>query len=136
MLVGRDAESLRQAVLPSGGPTERLACQAADVATPDGRRDVVDRAVAWRCNVLVNNAGVGEFALVDEQTDAGLERLFAVNALAPMQLTRALLPHLRLQPEAAILNVGSVFGSLAYPGVRRVLGEQVRVARLHGGPAP
>lgn len=116
MLVGRDPEALRQAVLPGGGPTGRIVCQAADVATRDGRRAVADQAVEWRCNVLVNNAGVGEFAFVDEQTDAGLERLFAVNALAPMQLTRVLLPHLRLQPEAAILNVGSVFGSLAYPG--------------------
>jgi short-subunit dehydrogenase len=66
--------------------------------------------------VLVNNAGLGEFAFVDDQTDVALERLFAVNALAPMQLVRALLPHLRNQPEAAVLNVGSVFGSLAYPG--------------------
>ena len=116
MLVGRDMEALRQAIRSIAGSTERLACQAADVTTADGRRDVVDRAVAWRCNVLVNNAGIGEFGFVDEQTDAALERLFAINALAPMQLTRALLPHLHRQPEAAILNVGSVFGSLAYPG--------------------
>ncbi|HET7202379.1 MAG TPA: SDR family oxidoreductase [Steroidobacteraceae bacterium] len=116
MLVGRDAESLRQLARSIGGATDRLACQVADVATREGRRDVADRAVEWQCNALVNNAGVGEFAFVDEQTDAGLERLFAVNALAPMQLTRALLPHLRGRPEAAILNVGSVFGSLAYPG--------------------
>jgi short-subunit dehydrogenase len=33
-----------------------------------------------------------------------------------MQLTRALLPQLRAQPAAAVLNVGSVFGSIAYPG--------------------
>lgn len=116
MLVGRDAESLWQVAQSIGAPADRLVCQVVDVATPAGRRTLADRAVEWRCNVLVNNAGIGEFALVDEQTDAGLERLFAVNALAPMQLTRELLPHLRGQREAAILNVGSVFGSLAYPG--------------------
>ena len=33
-----------------------------------------------------------------------------------MQLTRALLPTLRAQPMGAILNIGSVFGSLGYPG--------------------
>ena len=32
------------------------------------------------------------------------------------QLTRALLPTLRSQPASAILNIGSVFGSLGYPG--------------------
>jgi len=64
----------------------------------------------------VNNAGVGDFRMFDELDDAAVERLFAINAVAPIQLTRALLGHLRVQPEAAILNVGSVFGSLGYPG--------------------
>jgi short-subunit dehydrogenase len=116
MLVARDAAALRQLVQTLGGESDRLTCHAADLATESGRHEVVTAAAAWGCNVLVNNAGLGEFAMVDEQTDAGLERMFAVNVLAPMQLTRTLLPHLREQPEAAVLNVGSVFGSLAYPG--------------------
>ncbi len=116
LLVGRDAASLEHVLDRLGGPSARLDAFAADVATADGRCALIMRAAAWRANVLINNAGLGEFAFVDEQTDAGLERLFAVNALAPMQLTRALLPHLRAQPEAALLNVGSVFGGLGYPG--------------------
>ncbi|HET9694545.1 MAG TPA: SDR family oxidoreductase [Steroidobacteraceae bacterium] len=116
MLAGRDADALQQVVRGLGGATDRLRCEAADLTTEAGRRDVADRAIDWRCNVLVNNAGIGEFAFVDEQTDSGLERLFAVNAFAPMQLTRTLLPHLCAEPAAALLNVGSVFGSLAYPG--------------------
>jgi short-subunit dehydrogenase len=116
MLVARDPAALREMVQALGGESDRLASHAADLATERGRYEVATAAVAWDCNVLVNNAGLGEFALFDAQTDAGLERMFAVNALAPMQLTRTLLAHLRAQPEAAVLNVGSVFGSLAYPG--------------------
>jgi short-subunit dehydrogenase len=116
LLVGRAESVLRPLVETLGAPADHVAMHVADLATESGRIDVVRHASNWRCNVLVNSAGVGEFALVDQQTDAGLERLFAVNVLAPMQLTRALLPHLRDLPEAAVLNVGSVFGSLAYPG--------------------
>jgi short-subunit dehydrogenase len=116
MLVARDVDALRQVVGSLGGARDRVAYHAADLCSPAGRQEIAAAAIDWQCNALVNNAGLGAFAFVDEQTDAGLERMFAVNALAPMQLTRALLPHLRAQPEAAVLNVGSVFGSLAYPG--------------------
>ena len=116
MLVGRDAGTLDRVLVSLGGESPRLQACVADLATAAGRREVAASAAAWGCNVLLNNAGLGEFGFVDDQTDAGLERLFAVNVLAPMQLTRALLPHLRAQPQAVVLNMGSVFGSLAYPG--------------------
>ena len=116
LLVGRTDDALHPLVQTLGARSDRVRAHAADLATESGRADVARQAVEWGCNVLVNNAGLSEFALVDQQTDAGLERMFAVNVFAPMQLTRALLPHLRGLPEAAVLNVGSVFGSLAYPG--------------------
>jgi short-subunit dehydrogenase len=116
LLVGRAEGALGPLAEVLGAPDDRVAMHVADLASESDRIAVVRHASAWGCNVLVNNAGVGEFALVDQQTDAGLERMFAVNVLAPMQLTRALLPHLRDLPAAAVLNVGSVFGSLAYPG--------------------
>ena len=116
LLVGRDVRALAQVVAALGGRSEQLETVAADLITDAGRSLVASRAATWGANALVNNAGLGEFALVDDLTDAGIERLFAINAIAPIQLTRALLPHLRAQPEAAVLNIGSVFGSLAYPG--------------------
>jgi len=117
LLVGRTGSALQPLVeaLRASSP-DRVATRVADLATEAGRGDVVRHAVDWGCNVLVNSAGLSEFALVDQQTDDGLERLFAINVVAPMQLTRALLPHLRNLPEAAVLNVGSVFGSLGFAG--------------------
>jgi len=119
LLVGRDPTALERAAARLGGRSPTVDWHAADLATTAGRATVVAAASQWGgtgCNVLVNNAGLGDFRMIDELDDAAVERLFAINAVAPIQLTRALLGHLRAQPEAAILNVGSVFGSLGYPG--------------------
>ncbi len=119
LLVGRNAQALESVAQELGGRSARVEWCAADLATSDGRARVVEAASRWGgsgSNVLVNNAGRGEFGMLDELDDAAIERLFAINAIAPMQLTRALLPTLRSQPAAAILNIGSVFGSLGYPG--------------------
>ena len=118
MLVGRDEQTLASAAQELGGRSPRVDWCAADLATGAGRALVVEAASRWGSgiNVLVNNAGRGDFGMLDELDDAAIERLFAINAIAPIQLTRALLPQLRSQAAGAILNIGSVFGSLGYPG--------------------
>jgi short-subunit dehydrogenase len=119
LLVGRDDAALSATAAALGGRGATVQTCVADLATESGRGKVLldARAFGGRgCNVLINNAGIGDFGMVDAMDDAAIERLFAINAIAPIQLTRALLAHLRAQPEAAILNVGSVFGSLGYPG--------------------
>ncbi len=119
LLVGRDPVALERTAARLGGRSPSVGWHAADLATTAGRATVVAAASQWGgtgCNVLVNNAGLGDFRMIDELDDAAVEHLFAINAIVPIQLTRALLDHLRAQPEAAILNVGSVFGSLGYPG--------------------
>jgi len=67
-------------------------------------------------DLLVNNAGITDFHAFESQSDATLERLVAVNLLAPMQLAHDLLPLLRRAPRAQIGNVGSIFGYIGYPG--------------------
>ena len=62
---------------------------------------------------LVNNAGIQHDLRVD---DAGysaqdMRAEVEINLLAPMALTRALLPHLQAQQRAWVVNVGSVLGS-------------------------
>jgi short-subunit dehydrogenase len=119
LLVGRDGAALGQALVAMGGRSPRAEACVADLATAAGRDHVVATASRWGgqgINVLVNNAGLGGFGLLSQSDDASIERLFAINAIAPVQLTRALLGQLTTQPKAMILNVGSVFGSLGYPG--------------------
>jgi short-subunit dehydrogenase len=107
VLVGRDAARLSSL-------QKNATVVSADLTTAAGR-DAVARA-AQGVNLLVNNAGVSEFTSFAGQSDASMERILATNALAPMQLTRRLLPVLLAQPAAYIVNVGSIMGYLGYPG--------------------
>jgi short-subunit dehydrogenase len=118
LLVGRDAAKLAQLQreLESAGGKCRVV--AADLTAAAGR-EAVARAVAALprgIDLLVNNAGAGEFAWLADQSDEALERVVRLNVLAPMQLTRRLLPLLLAQGAARIVNVGSIFGHLGYPG--------------------
>jgi short-subunit dehydrogenase len=61
-------------------------------------------------NILVNNAGVAFYGATHDMTAAQWDRLIAVNLLAPIQLTRELMPALLAQDEAHVLNVCSIFG--------------------------
>jgi len=109
LLVGRDASRLAESAAAAGPVARTL---VADLATPAGR----DAAALPGINLLIHNAGAGEFAWLEGQSDAALERIIETNVLAPMQLTRRLLPELARRPEAWIVNVGSIMGYLGYPG--------------------
>lgn len=109
LLVGRDAGRLSSA---AAGTTARIV--EADLTTAAGR-DAVG-AAARNPNLLINNAGDNDFAWLADQSDATLARVLEINALAPMQLTRRILPLLERAPGAWIVNVGSIFGYLGYPG--------------------
>jgi 3-oxoacyl-[acyl-carrier protein] reductase len=80
-----------------------------------GRPDEVSAAVSfvrdtWDClNILVNNAGIAFRGPTHDMSAEHWDRVIAVNLLAPIQLTRELLPMLRAN-EAHIVNVCSIFG--------------------------
>ncbi|KAG6916306.1 hypothetical protein DXG01_007463 [Tephrocybe rancida] len=58
-------------------------------------------------DVLVNNAGIGLPSLLEEGGAAHLRRQFDTNVFGVIDVTAAMLPHLRASKEAAILVVGS-----------------------------
>lgn len=97
------------------GP-DRVVTATANLADAAGRAELCRTAIAWGVNVLVNNAGVNHFGLYDELTPAQIAQTVSINVLAPMLLVHELLPHLQAQPEAHVLNMGSVFGNIGYPG--------------------
>ena len=118
-LVGRDAAKLESlcATLRAAHPSLDVRAVVADVTQADGRARVSAAARDMNgANLLVNNAGISDFSLFDAQSDAALEAMLQTNLLAPMLLTRAMLPLLRRQQTASIVNVGSIFGYLGYPG--------------------
>jgi short-subunit dehydrogenase len=113
LLAGRDAGRLAtlNAALGTGHANVR-----ADLTRPEGIAAAAGAARSFGVNVLVNNAGVGGFGIYDQQDWSTVEQLLATNLVAPMHLTQAMLPALKSQPQAAIVNIGSTFGSLPFPG--------------------
>ena len=118
LLVGRDRvrlEEVREAVQRPGLYCRVVAC---DLATPEGRAAIASAAadIPHGPNLLINNAGTGEFAWFADQDDESIARILGINTLAPMLLTRRVLPLLQRQRAATVVNVGSIFGYLGYPG--------------------
>ena len=96
---------------------QQLAWHGADLRTREGRQSVLVAAQALGgVNALINAAGVNRFALFDQVDADSLDNLLDINLKAPMQLTHLLLPLLREQPSALVVNIGSIYGSIGYPG--------------------
>ena len=65
-------------------------------------------------DVLVNNAGYGYRAAVEEGDPADVRRLFATNFFGPVALIKAALPGMRARRSGAIVNISSI-GALRRP---------------------
>jgi len=66
-------------------------------------------------NLLINNAGIGDYFMFEEQDPNLVNDILDVNLKAPMLLTQSLLPLLKNEPKAEIINTGSIFGYIGYP---------------------
>ncbi len=64
-------------------------------------------------DILVNNAGVAYYGPTHSMTAAQWDWLMGINLLAPIQITRELLPTLLERPEAHVVNVCSISGLVA-----------------------
>ena len=90
---------------------------AADFADPACPERIIAEVVgrAGRLDVLVNNAGVMQEAMVEAMSLDDWQRSLTVNLTAPFLLIRAALPHLR-ETRGSIVNTGSIEGLGSNPG--------------------
>ncbi len=107
IVAGRRPEVLAEVVAANPG----MASAALDVADPEAIRAFAERAGQDHpaLNVLINNAGImkSEDVLAEPFDLADCEATVATNLLGPIRLTAALLPLLRRQEAAAVVNVTS-----------------------------
>ncbi len=83
-----------------------------DVRHPDEVRELIERAVAefGGLDVLVNNAGVGGFAPVDQTSIEQWQRILETNLHGAFYASHAAIPHLRERGGGWIINIGSLAG--------------------------
>jgi NAD(P)-dependent dehydrogenase (short-subunit alcohol dehydrogenase family) len=90
-----------------------------DVTDVRAVHKVVDRAFAdlGRIDVIVSNAGYGLSGAVEELSDDQINHQLATNVRGSIQLVKAALPHLRAQGGGRILQLSSMGGQIALPGL-------------------
>lgn len=113
---------------------------AADLRDEHAVALIVEAVDGERIDVIVNNAGMENPALLEELTKSALVSAFTVNVFTPMLLTSALLPNLELSPAAAVINVTSIHesiavrGNLAYTASKAALAMFTKTAALEWAP--
>ena len=119
---------------------DSVAATARDTATLDDlvarfgdkilpiRLDVTDRDAVFAAvteahdrfgglDVVVNNAGYGQFGMIEEISEAEARAQFDTNVFGALFVTQAALPHLRAQGSGHILQVSSIGGISAFPNI-------------------
>jgi NAD(P)-dependent dehydrogenase (short-subunit alcohol dehydrogenase family) len=119
---------------------DRVAATARDISTLDDlvekygeailplQLDVTDREADFaaveaahrtfgRLDVVVNNAGYGHFGFVEELTEDEIRAQLETNFFGALWVTQAALPFLREQGSGHIIQVSSIGGISAFPGI-------------------
>jgi all-trans-retinol dehydrogenase (NAD+) len=112
-----DPAGLGRLVDDSGQAGRAATVQVVDVTD---RRAVADAAATAErrhggVDVLVNNAGVVAGADLLDLTDEQIERVMAVNALAPFWCTRAVLPGMVARSRGHVVTIASIAAAMGVP---------------------
>ena len=117
VLAARSADAL----IRLAGELSRSGCPAlpipTDLCQPAQVRRLAQLAVEHygQIDALINNAGIGGGGVVAKVTDAMVDAQIATNLLAPITLTRLLLPDMLARRHGTIIFVASVIGHIGLP---------------------
>ena len=115
VVTARDATTVRDLAEPYPDTALALSLDVTDqVQVTNGVNQAEERFGA--VDVLVNNAGYGYRAAVEEGEDDAVAQLFATNFFGPVAMIKAVLPSMRKRRSGAIVNISSIGARICPPG--------------------
>lgn len=120
VLVGRDQKKLDalESSLKKLGAAE-IYSVVCDITCCKSRQKLLDSVTSLPLDidVMINNVGINQFGVFDQQSDDEVTSQFEVNTISPLLLIKLFIPYfLAREAESQIINIGSTFGTIAYPG--------------------
>ena len=104
----RDLAELGEALVLKLDVTDRPQAEAAVKAAEDHFGSI---------DVLVNNAGIGYFAAVEESDEAEVRKMFEVNVFGLCRMVHIVLPGMRKRRKGLIVNLSSIAGLRSFPAL-------------------
>jgi short-subunit dehydrogenase/MoaA/NifB/PqqE/SkfB family radical SAM enzyme len=89
----------------------------ADLSVPGEAKTLAKKAIETlgHIDILINNAGIGYHALMDEAIEDKMREVYEVNTFSPMALTMALLPVMKDRGSGIVINILSCAGFIPTP---------------------
>lgn len=111
VLLGRSQERLEALY----GQRPKTSCLGLDIRDSSAIAQTIETIYAQfgRVDVLINNAGFGEFKAFDVYETAAIEEMFAVNTLATIHFSRLIGERMAERGQGQIINIASMAGKMA-----------------------
>ena len=117
VLSGRRADRLRELSAELRSESVRIETATADLTRLDELEDLADKAVGalGQIDILINNAGLEDVVPYQRQEPDQIQATVLINVMAPLLLTRILLPAMLARSDGHIISIASMAGRLAMP---------------------
>lgn len=120
ILVARNIEALQDMHnrLKDQFPQIKLSSLCCDLSDATSRQKFIQTLAQQNVtiNYYINNAGINDFSLFSQQSAEAIEQMMMVNVVYPLEMIQKIIPLMSKQEPSQIINMGSTFGSIGYPG--------------------
>jgi len=96
---------------------ENMLVTRLDVTDGASIHDAVAEGIArfGKIDVMLNNAGYGAYGALEAFSMERIRRQFDTNVIGLMEVTKAVLPHMRANRSGTIINISSIGGQISFP---------------------
>lgn len=104
-----------------------------DITKSQQVKDSFEKAKKWKAasiDILINNAGLGYFGVVESYTDEQIVQMFETNVYGTIYTCREVVPQMKAQGSGHIFNISSTAGLEGYPEVSVYCGSKHAVKAI------